>query len=866
MSATLIHNAVQGEDLIGIEPQLLEQVDPGWLRRLALFNGRTLTADALQHEQAYRAGRLAILGQCVTQGVVKGLELSADLTTADPILQVMPGYGISASGEDVALPRALQSKLSALQVIDPQTGDAIGSFADYSKNAGNTTFAGVLLLQPITANVTGAGLDTGPQPLIVSGNLNASCDQDPDEYAFEDSQIADGVRLVMVAWPADAALSLPAVSPAATWRNRLVYKVFHAELALAADDRLAWDMLGVPIALVGFDSTWKVQFVDRSAVVRSGGLPRARYLSVPQAKDASVLLAVPPAIAQARVLQLSEQLGASPGLINVLQSFAFLPPCGVLPAAAIDFANQVALWFPPTWSPTLRPVYEEELESALLAGMTAAPLDVTQNETIDVLVPLPDAVYDPNVLIQDTVAPAFQEAVDSATQELAGDLQHSYAIEQEANTLSQALNGAQAGPLYDVDAGLTANEIGLRNPAFAVGNHNVTAVYSGDATNPKSTSAVLVQTVLAAAGAVAVSSSLYPSISGQSVTFTATVSPGAKGPVTGNVQFIDGATNMGSPVVLVNGVATITVSTLTAATHSITAAYSGDANYPKGTSPALAQIVTTAPAAAGASVSSSLFPAISGQNVTLTATVTPSSATGTVQFMDGANPLGPPVPLSAGVASLPYAPASSETFGTTVLNGAYVSKDYQKLITDAATTYTLTVDGNGKTIPPLPLFSTADMNDMAENGIQHFINRINAKLSRANDLLDLAFLTTQSDIYRLRNNVLGKSDATALAVSPIVAQIATGESAAVTAANLQSYLTQALPTNAPFQPPPATAAATALRTNIAFNALLVTIHRRSELRFVGNQRRAGLFAQCHLRHRRGSLEDSVVAHEDIGWS
>src|ERR1035438_8944665 len=122
MSATLIPDALPGEDLLGIEPELLQQVDPGWLHRLNLFSGRALTAPALQSEQLYRAGRLAVLGQCVTQGTVKGLELSADLSQADPVLQVAPGYGISATGEDVALLRTLRTKLGSLQVIDPQTG------------------------------------------------------------------------------------------------------------------------------------------------------------------------------------------------------------------------------------------------------------------------------------------------------------------------------------------------------------------------------------------------------------------------------------------------------------------------------------------------------------------------------------------------------------------------------------------------------------------------------------------------------------------------------------------------------------------------------------------------------------------------
>ncbi len=638
MSVTPIQNALPGEDLIGIEPELLEQVSAGWLHRLSLFTGRTLTAAALQSEQAYRAGRLAILGQCVTQGTVKGLDLSADLTAADPVLQVTPGYGISATGEDIALTRTLRTTLGSLQVVNPQTGSVISGFPDYVKNSGSTNFAGVLLLQPITGQVSGASFDTGALPLIVSGNLDASCDMDPDEYAFEDWQIVDGVRLVMVAWPTSpASLALPPLSPAVSWRNRLAYTIFNAEEALAPDDRLPWDLLGLPLALIGFDNTFAPLFVDRSAVVRTGGLQRSRYVLPAQSGNAGAPLLVQPALAQARVAQLAEQVASLPALTNLVPAFAFLPPCGVLPVAAMDFVHQEGLWFPFNWTITVGPVHQEEIETVLLSGMTALPFDVTQNESVEVLVPLPDSVYDPDIFVHETVDPVFQAAVDSATTDLTGDLQHRKAIQQEANALSQVLTGTSLAPLINLDAGLTATEIQLRDAAV-------------------------------------------------------------------------------------------------------------------------------------------------------------------------------------------YTPTSSETFGTVLTTAGYASVDYQKLVTDANGPYTLRVDGNGNPLAtPLPLFSPADMNDLAVNGLQHFINRINAKLSKANDLLDLSFLTAQSDIYRFRQYILGVSDATALAVSPIAAEIATGESAASTAANLQNYLSSVLPSNSPpvaptttTLPPTTTPTTTTTSGNILF--------------------------------------------------
>ncbi len=99
------------------------------------------------------------------------------------------------------------------------------------------------------------------------------------------------------------------------------------------------------------------------------------------------------------------------------------------------------------------------------------------------------------------------------------------------------------------------------------GTYNVTATLVGTTLTATFT---LTNT---AATATAVSSSLNPSLLGQSVTFTATVtSPG--GTPTGTVQFKDGVNNLGTAVTLNgSGQATFTTSSLTAGTHTISAVY-----------------------------------------------------------------------------------------------------------------------------------------------------------------------------------------------------------------------------------------------------------------------------------------------------
>ena len=136
---------------------------------------------------------------------------------------------------------------------------------------------------------------------------------------------------------------------------------------------------------------------------------------------------------------------------------------------------------------------------------------------------------------------------------------------------------------------------------------------------------------------VALTSSLNPSTYAQPVTFTATVTSGSGNIPTGTVNFTDGSTTFGSATLDSNGLATFTASTLAAGTHSIVAAYLGDANNPPANSPALSQVVTQVPTTTA--LTSSLNPSVFGDLVTFRATVASSTGGavtgGIVTFSDG---------------------------------------------------------------------------------------------------------------------------------------------------------------------------------------------------------------------------------------
>ena len=90
-------------------------------------------------------------------------------------------------------------------------------------------------------------------------------------------------------------------------------------------------------------------------------------------------------------------------------------------------------------------------------------------------------------------------------------------------------------------------------------------------------------------------SSANPSLTGQSVTFTATVAPTTgTGTATGTVTFRDGATPLGTRT-LSGGTATFTAAALSATTHPITASYGGNVTLTGSNSQPLAQVVQDEP-------------------------------------------------------------------------------------------------------------------------------------------------------------------------------------------------------------------------------------------------------------------------------
>ena len=186
---------------------------------------------------------------------------------------------------------------------------------------------------------------------------------------------------------------------------------------------------------------------------------------------------------------------------------------------------------------------------------------------------------------------------------------------------------------------VSSGRASLTTTTLGVGDHPVTAAYSGNSTYAASSSAVVTQTVSTAgttASTTSLSSSANPSTVGQPVTLVATVGGAGRTP-TGTVSFRDGDATV-SVRPLSGGRASLVTSSLTAGPHTLTAAYSGDPTFGASTSTPVTQTVSQpGTTATRTTVASSANPSRGGQPVTFTATVSTPGGTpaGSVTFKDG---------------------------------------------------------------------------------------------------------------------------------------------------------------------------------------------------------------------------------------
>ncbi|MCK8438938.1 hypothetical protein G3I77_39995, partial [Streptomyces sp. D2-8] len=205
----------------------------------------------------------------------------------------------------------------------------------------------------------------------------------------------------------------------------------------------------------------------------------------------------------------------------------------------------------------------------------------------------------------------------------------------------------------------------------------VTALYTSDNEEFSSSTGYDTQTVNPAPTSTTVSSSPEPSLVGEPVTFTATVTPDAAeaDAPTGMVvfDFGDGTAPVAAPVDDDTAVITHAYATTADSPYTVTAAYAGDADF-TGSTDTAAHTVDQAPTSV--TVTSAPDPSVAGEPVTFTATVTAEAPgagtpTGTVtfDFGDGTTPLTVPLTQAAATTSHTYPSTASSPYTVTVAYG-----------------------------------------------------------------------------------------------------------------------------------------------------------------------------------------------------
>ncbi|MCL2542885.1 MAG: Ig-like domain repeat protein [Nocardioidaceae bacterium] len=241
------------------------------------------------------------------------------------------------------------------------------------------------------------------------------------------------------------------------------------------------------------------------------------------------------------------------------------------------------------------------------------------------------------------------------------DVVHGQATSFTANVAATQGGGVPTGTVqFTVDGSSFGSPVSLAGGSATSGStstlytgaHTVGAVYSGDSDYTGGTAGTKTQQVGKAATTTTLGDDPTSTVSGQAVTFTATVgvqAPGAGTP-TGSVQFDVDGQPYGTAVPLDGDHASVTISNLHAGNRDVDATYNGDGDFASSSSATLTHGVNRDDTSID--LSTSVATPLSGQPVTYSAHVTADAPgggtpTGTVQFSVDGSPVGDPVAIDS---------------------------------------------------------------------------------------------------------------------------------------------------------------------------------------------------------------------------
>ena len=236
---------------------------------------------------------------------------------------------------------------------------------------------------------------------------------------------------------------------------------------------------------------------------------------------------------------------------------------------------------------------------------------------------------------------------------------------------------------------VSAAGVATLSQTFAVGDASLTARYlgtsgllesSGSTTltvNPVDPTDVPTTTTLSA--------NPTSVLEGETVTLQVAVAAQGGAAVTGSVEIREGSIVLDT-VALTAGAGSWTTSAWPVGDHAVTARYLGVTGFSTSESAPVTVTVRAAPKATTTALAVSSADVVVGQTVTLSATVTPT-ATGSVEFRDGATLLASAVALSGSIATLDV---STLEVGSHEITATYLGVD-GAFLTSTSTARTVTV-------------------------------------------------------------------------------------------------------------------------------------------------------------------------------
>lgn len=741
---------------LAVAPTLRAAAADAQRARLNPFPGRALTVPALQLEQRHRAWHLAQLGRALSAGVIEGLDLSlspdalarfgTEAGPPPPILNLLaprgarlgPGSGLDRAGEPLELLQAQEFDLLDLPVAGPAWLLGAGPPPASSDNELLPRSVGTASLRVLLAEgrpVPRVGLlllQAVEYELLLNGG-DSPCERDLEAEAFDDEVRQEAGRLCYYPWPAEW-LGLPAPGP--QWRSELAAALFARERALGT--AMPWWKLGLPLALIAFNPGWQPLWADAAAVRRRGGQPRAAAERL--------------GLAQARVDQLSEALaeGRAIGLptSELLRRLRWLPPAGLLPADAAQ-VRAGTHQLPATLRLDAAPVPLEQLDLLLESAALAAPVDLQLSDALRLLVPVPQAVFEPDLLVVERADAdgEFARALARLDERRADLLRRRQSLREKARALALALDGpgVPAVPPPEADPQRLEAERSAPLQAAPAGLLHVSPLLAG-----------LHQSVLAdVATPLAVPA-------GAVLEAWVMLNP-EQPPRTLMLQWLaaDGWEHRafwGEDLVPWGQPGTASRLRL------------GD--LPEGGSWLRLAVPAAAVGLQDRSIRGIAFTLVDGQAAFGPAGLQGAEPWLTAALLAGGRREGEWRLLPAEDADAPFEPA----LGTAAEKGQRVVAGLEALRREFPS-LRLGRRGAQRSLPEL----------LVASGLRATIAQLKRAVEQSNDAIDLGFVRVQADLYRLRQSVMKQSQATRFAVSPALSQIAEQASAVASREQLAGF-------------------------------------------------------------------------------